>query len=150
MNNLICLIKNFKRTKIWYNLLLFLIFPIYSIIWQFLINFHGKFLYYLWFYKKRKQFDIKDNFSLIIKNDLEFSNFANLINSQYSESKIEYIVNNKKIQINTDLLELEKSLKESCGLDIILDFDYIKERGSIKLKCNNLLEFDYIINKIKT
>jgi hypothetical protein len=131
MNNLICLIKNFKRTKIWYNLLLFLIFPIYSIIWQFLINFHGKFLYYLWFYKKRKQFDIKDNFSLIIKNDLEFSNFANLINSQYSESKIEYIVNNKKKSIlnkgnrSADLSNSKFNINDEISSDLkekILNF----------------------------
>ena len=50
---------------------------------------------------------------------------------------------------NINLLELEKSLSESCGLDITLNFDYSKEKGSIKLNCKNLIEFDYIIKKIK-
>ena len=59
--------------------------------------------------------------------------------------------NNNKTKVKSiDLQDLEKSLSESCGLDIVLDFDYEKEKGSIKLKCNNLSEFDYIINKIKT
>jgi len=34
-------------------------------------------------------------------------------------------------------------------MDIIIDFDYKKEKGFIQLKCTNLLEFDYIIKKIK-
>ena len=48
-----------------------------------------------------------------------------------------------------DILDLQKNLKEICGIEILIDFDYKKEKGSIHLKCNNLIEFDYIINKIK-
>ena len=48
-----------------------------------------------------------------------------------------------------DLINLQKSLSEICGIDITIDFDYKKEKGSIYLKCKNLLEFDYIIKKIK-
>ena len=80
-----------------------------------------------------------------------------IIEKNLSSRDVEQLVKkeNKNIVIKTkskdiDLLKLEKSLSESCGLDVILDFDYIKEKGSIKLKCNNLIEFDYIINKIKT
>lgn len=81
---------------------------------------------------------------IIITKNLSSREVEQLVKKEYKNN-----VNNKKIK-NTDLLELEKSLTESCGLDIILDFDYIKEKGSIKLNCKNLLEFDYIINKIKT
>ena len=81
---------------------------------------------------------------IIIAKNLSSREVEQLVKKEYKNN-----VNNEKIK-NTDLLELEKSLTESCGLDIILDFDYIKEKGSIKLKCKNLLEFDYIINKIKT
>ena len=80
-----------------------------------------------------------------------------IIAKNLSSRDVERLVKkeNKNIVIKTkskdiDLLKLEKSLSESCGLDVILDFDYIKEKGSIKLKCSNLIEFDYIINKIKT
>ena len=48
-----------------------------------------------------------------------------------------------------DLVNLQKSLSEICGIDITIEFDYKKEKGSIHLKCKNLLEFDYIIKKIK-
>ena len=99
MKYLLNLIKNFKRTKTWYNLLFFLILPLYNLVWQFIINFHGKFLYYLWFFKKRKKFDFKDNFSLMVKNDSEFTKLASLINHQYPASKIEYIVNDRKKSI---------------------------------------------------
>ncbi len=56
---------------------------------------------------------------------------------------------NKTKVNNTNLLELEKNLSEICGLNITINFDYQKEKGTIKLNCKNLLEFDYIIKKIK-
>ena len=55
----------------------------------------------------------------------------------------------KEKRKNIDVINLQKSLSEICGIDIIIDFDYQKEKGSIQLNCTNLLEFDYIIKKIK-
>ena len=89
--------------------------------------------------------------------NLDADKFLNIIiDKNLSSRDVERLVkkNNKKNinkakNKNIDLLTLEKSLSESSGLDVKLEFDYTKEKGSIKLKCNNLLEFDYIINKIK-
>ena len=82
--------------------------------------------------------------NIIIAKNLSSREVERLVKKGYEN-------NINKTQVKSiDLLQLEKSLSEITGLEIILDFDYKKERGSIKLKCNNLLEFDYIINKIKT
>ena len=79
-----------------------------------------------------------------------------ILKKKLSAREVEKLVK-KGINIKTstetkksiDLVNLQKSLSEICGIDITIDFDYKKEKGSIYLKCKNLLEFDYIINKIK-
>ena len=79
-----------------------------------------------------------------------------ILKKKLSAREVEKLVK-KGINIKTstetkksiDLVNLQKSLSEICGIDITIDFDYKKEKGSIYLKCKNLLEFDYIIKKIK-
>ena len=88
--------------------------------------------------------DIDKFLNIIIAKNLSSREVERLVKKEKKNT-----ANKTKLK-STDLLQLEKSLSESCGLAIILDFDYTKEKGTIKLKCNNLLEFDYIINKIKT
>ena len=51
---------------------------------------------------------------------------------------------------NIDLINLQKEIREICGLDVEINFDYKKKKGIINVKCSNLSEFDYIINKIKS
>tara|TARA_B100000767_G_scaffold266449_1_gene283804 strand:- start:933 stop:1979 length:1047 start_codon:yes stop_codon:yes gene_type:complete len=124
MKYLLSLINNFKRTKTWYNLLFFLIHPLYNLIWQFIINFHGKLLYYLWFFKKRQKFDLKDNFSLVVKSDPEFVKLANLISYQYPASKIEYIANErkksilKKKNISDELSNFKFNINDEISLEL--------------------------------
>lgn len=78
-----------------------------------------------------------------------------IIKKKLTSRQIEKLVKNgikksiKKTK-NIDLLNLEKELVETCGVKVEINFDYEKENGSINLKCNNLQEFDYIINKIKS
>jgi ParB family transcriptional regulator, chromosome partitioning protein len=79
-----------------------------------------------------------------------------IINKKLSAREVEKLVkkgiSNNNLKIKTkkiDIIELEKSLSEICGIDVIINFDYNKEKGSIRLNCRNISEFDYIIKKIK-
>jgi ParB family chromosome partitioning protein len=79
-----------------------------------------------------------------------------IINKKLSAREVEKLVkkgiSNTNLKIKTkkiDIIELEKNLSEICGIDVIINFDYKKEKGSIRLNCRNISEFDYIIKKIK-
>ena len=47
-----------------------------------------------------------------------------------------------------DILELEKEILEITGIKAKINFDNIKEKGNIKLECNNLSEFNFLLKKI--
>ena len=49
-----------------------------------------------------------------------------------------------------DILELEKEILEIIGIKVKINFDHIKEKGNIKLECNSLSEFNYVLKKIKS
>ena len=86
-----------------------------------------------------------DNFlNIIITNKLSSREVENLVKKHNS---IKLSVPKVK---SVNLLELEKNLSQISGLSVILDFDYLTEKGSVKLNCKNLIEFDYIIKKIKS
>ena len=87
--------------------------------------------------------DCDELIKIIIKKKLSSREVENLV-----KKGIKNQVNKEKTK-NIDIINLQKSLSEICGIDITIDFDYKKEKGSIYLKCENLLEFDYIIKKIK-
>ena len=87
--------------------------------------------------------DCDEIIKIILKKKLSAREVENLVKKEI-KSKV-----NPQIKKDIDLVNLQKSLSEICGIDIIIDFDYKKEKGSIYLKCENLLEFDYIIKKIK-
>ena len=80
---------------------------------------------------------------IIIKQKLTSREVENLVKKGIKKNV------SKETKKNIDIINLQKSLSEICGMDITIDFDYKKEKGSIYLKCTNLLEFDYIIEKIK-
>ena len=50
MKNILIKIKTLKHYKLF---LLYFVKPIYELIWQYMINFQGKILYFLWFSKKK-------------------------------------------------------------------------------------------------
>ena len=80
---------------------------------------------------------------VIINKKLSAREVEKLVKKGISKSNLK--ISEKKI----DLIELEKTLSDICGIDVIINFDYKKEKGSIRLNCGNLSEFDYIIKKIK-
>ena len=79
-----------------------------------------------------------------------------IINKKLSAREVEKLVkkgiSNSNLKIKEkkiDIIELEKTLSDICGIDVIINFDYKKEKGTIHLNCENLSEFDYMIKKIK-
>mgnify|MGYP006102921081 FL=1 len=87
--------------------------------------------------------DCDEIIKIILKKKLSAREVENLVKKGI-KTKV-----SKQIKKSIDIVNLQKSLSEICGIDITIDFDYKKEKGSIYLKCENLLEFDYIIKKIK-
>ena len=79
---------------------------------------------------------------IILKNKLNSRDIEKLIKNTNVKS------HKNKIK-NIDIINLEKELSELTGLGINIDFDSLKKTGTIKLKCKNLSEFNYIIEKIK-
>ena len=80
---------------------------------------------------------------IILKNKLNSRDIEKLIKNQNIKAP-------KNKDKNIDIINLEKELSEITGLGINIDFDNLKKTGTIKLKCKNLEEFNFIIKKIKT
>ncbi len=80
---------------------------------------------------------------LIYKNNLSSRQVETLVKKQ-----------NKKLPLSKnndlDILELEKEILEITGIKVKINFDNIKEKGNIKLECNSLSEFNYVLKKIKS
>ncbi len=85
-----------------------------------------------------------DNYlDIILKNNLNSRNIEKLLKNGITKT------HKTKIK-NIDIISLERELKEITGLKVNIDFDNSKQTGKIKIECQNLKEFNYIIEKIKT
>ena len=79
-----------------------------------------------------------------------------ILKNRLNSRDIEKLIKNANVKIyknkikNIDIINLEKELSEITGLGVNIDFDSLKKTGTIKLKCKNLSEFNYIIEKIKS
>ena len=79
-----------------------------------------------------------------------------ILKNKLNSRDIEKLLKNRNIKVpknkdkNIDIINLEKELSEITGLSINIDFDNLKKTGTIKLKCKNLADFNFIIKKIKT
>ena len=90
MINILIRIKTLKLYKLF---LLYFIKPLYELIWQYVINFQGKILYFLWFSKKKKLIDLNNNDKKIIENNKDINNLAEKIYNHCFPSILE---NSKK------------------------------------------------------
>ena len=82
---------------------------------------------------------------------LEIIKQKNLTSRQVEKLiKKEYKKSSKPSNKNIDIINLENELTEITGLKVNVNFDFFKQNGNIKLECNNLKQFNYIIEKIKT
>ena len=64
---------------IWKYILLILIKPILDFLWKNIFNIHGRFLYFIWFSKKRDYIKLNKNDKLIVKDNVLFSNLSKKI-----------------------------------------------------------------------
>ena len=69
-------LKSLKKTYIWKFFIQNLFYPIYNIIWQYLINFNAKILYFIWFIKKREFIKFNRNDKILIKDNNTFKNIS--------------------------------------------------------------------------
>ena len=98
---MINMLISFKRLKLYKLFLLYFIKPLYDLIWQYIINFQGKILYFLWFSRKRILIDLKNNDKKLIENNEDIQNLAEKIYNYCSSNVVE---GSKK-----ELLDGEKS-----------------------------------------
>ena len=78
-----------------------------------------------------------------------------ILKKRFNSRDIEKLLKNENIMSHkvkikdVDVINLEKELSELTGLGVDINFHRLKQKGTIKLKCKNLKEFNYIIEKIK-
>ena len=78
-----------------------------------------------------------------------------ILNKRFNSRDIEKLIKNENVKSHklkikdVDVINLEKELSELTGLAVDINFHRIKQKGTIKLECKNLKEFNYIIEKIK-
>ena len=126
---LINLLKKFKSSNIWYNILKFFIKPIYDIVWLNFINFHGRILYFIWFMSDNKKV-LFDN-DKIFFSDQELDILSKKIFDDLSEEKINkivhYLKNNNEVSENLTNSE-EKKFKEdiTSSIDVNLRKEVFK------------------------
>ena len=82
-------LKNFKRTIFWKYFLLLFLKPSYDVVWKYIINYHAKFLYFLWNFKKKDYFDLKKKNYLKITNNTQITNLVNELNNFCTDEFLE-------------------------------------------------------------
>ena len=119
--------KNFKRTIYWKYFLLLFLKPFYDFIWKYFINFHAKFLNFIWNFKKKEYFDLKNNNYLKITNNIKILNLVNELNNFCSKELLENSRNkmrqNKKWsnELFDELpIDLKKKIIDFASSDLIL------------------------------
>ena len=80
---------------------------------------------------------------LINKNNLSSRQVEKLVKQKHKTVPL-----SKKKDL--DILELEKDILEFTGIKVHINFNTLKGTGNIKLECNNLSEFNYILKKLKS
>jgi len=81
--------------------------------------------------------------TLISKNNLSSRQVEKLVSQQQKE--VSYSKNKE-----LDIINLEKEILEISGIKVNINFNNVKETGNIKFECKSLLEFNYILKKIKS
>ena len=101
-------LKSLKKTYIWKFFIQNLFYPIYNIIWQYLINFNAKILYFIWFFKKREFIKFNRNDKILIKDNNTFKNISKKILKECLP-----LLENSRKKILSE--EYKKKLSEKMG-----------------------------------
>ena len=115
------MIKNLKKSLIWYYLIRLIIFPIYEFIWKNIINFKGRLLYFQWFRNKRDYIDIDLNKGVIkINNSVFFKKISNEVLKACNEDVISKA--EQDIKNTTDENYNQSNNKENKYMTEIYDY----------------------------
>ena len=68
-----------KKTPMWRLFIQNFFYPIYNIIWQYVINFNAKLLYFFWFFKKREFIKFNKSDKILIKDNNIFKSISKKI-----------------------------------------------------------------------
>ena len=88
------------------------------------------------------QKDCDDLLDLIYKKNLNARQVEKLV-------KQNNLKTSKRVFKEVNILDLEKELLNVTGLKININFNTKNQSGNLKINCKNLIEFNYIISKIK-
>jgi len=93
-------LRSIKETKLWKIILMYIIKPVVHFAWMYILNFHSKILYFLWFLRNREYFKMYGNDKILIENEQSFKNLANKINdfckNEVLEKSRNFMINNNK------------------------------------------------------
>ena len=101
------ILKKIKKTNTWKFFLKFFLTPLFEFIWKNIINIHGRILYFLYFFKKKREFFSLDGNDKKIVENPQITKLANKIKENYSNKTFTYFCG--KQRLNT----IEKTLKKS-------------------------------------
>ena len=132
--------KKFKRSLIWKNILLILIKPVLDFIWKYILNIHGRILYFLWFLKKRNFIEIKNNDKLLIKDNDIFDKVSKKILGGINESIISD-AKKKILNANQDEQNIPNSKDNKFSTNIFKKLDENTKKEVFKFATS-----DYIIS----
>ena len=88
------------------------------------------------------QKDCDDLLDLIYKKNLNARQVEKLVKQNNLKTP-------KRVSKEVNILDLEKELLNVTGLKIDINFNTKNQTGNLKINCKNLIEFNYIISKIK-
>jgi hypothetical protein len=96
-----------KKTYIWKFFIQIFFYPIYNIIWQYIINFNAKLLYFFWFFKKREFIKFDKNDKILVKDNSIFKEISKKILQEslplLEESKKEILSEEYKKKLSLEI-----------------------------------------------
>ena len=98
---------NLKKTKAYKLILLIIWLPVYEIIWQFIINFDRKIIYYRWKLGRninsKYTKNLKKNFYKIVKDDEDFKKISDKINNALdaNNSELSKLIDKKFVDLQS-------------------------------------------------
>ena len=95
------ILKKIKKTNTWKFFLKFFLTPLFEFIWKNIINIHGRILYFLYFFKKKREFFSLDGNDKKIVENPQITKLANKI----KENCTKELINNSKEKVLKNLIE---------------------------------------------
>ena len=88
---MIKLLKNIKKTNLYYFLLRFLFIPIYTFFWEYILNIKSKIFSLIFNLKTYNEefINLDNNSKKLIKNNNEFTNISKIISQNLTEDLIQ-------------------------------------------------------------